>query len=163
MVRPDSFGLARPISYAAIVIALVVACYKAWLEERKKVEALSLLPDEDGPLKHPYIYISGAGISSHPPHMIQFYNDEQHTYHLDSMKWGETLVNADIALPPGMERASIGAPAQPFDKKFDHIELKVSRMEERFIITQEATWQSRADGRFNLTGFKPHPSKIEKS
>lgn len=94
--------------------------------------------------------------------MIQFHNDEQQTYHLESMRWGTVNVTANIALPPGTERASIGAPAQPFSNKFDYVELILSRMDERFEITQEATWQDRADGRFNLTGFKPHPAKIEK-
>lgn len=38
IVKPDSFGVARQISLAAIVIALVVACYKAWLKERDAAE-----------------------------------------------------------------------------------------------------------------------------
>ncbi|HEY2003850.1 MAG TPA: hypothetical protein VGH44_01935 [Candidatus Saccharimonadia bacterium] len=162
VLKPDSFGAARQISYAAIVLAFAAACYRAWLKERDAVRALNESIADEGPLQHPYIFISGAGITSYPPHMIQFHNDEQHTYHLDGIQWGETYVNADIALPPGMERASVGAPAQPFSIKFENIELYVSRMNEKYRITQEAIWQDRADDRFNLTGFKPHPSKIER-
>jgi hypothetical protein len=67
VVNPDSFGAARQISYAAIVVALIAACYRAWEKERDTVESFCDKQADEGPLQHPYIFVSGAGITTHPP------------------------------------------------------------------------------------------------
>jgi hypothetical protein len=50
-------------------------------------------------------------------HAIQFHNDEPQTYHPDGLQWGNAYVAVDIPLPPGIERASVGGPPQPFSEK----------------------------------------------
>jgi hypothetical protein len=89
-------------------------------------------------------------------------NEDHESYLLESIDYaGQRLTSGRSLVRETMTTVIVvNAPVPPFETPPDSIKFTVSRLGEKYEITQPLNTSTRADGLFGLDGVVPMPSSI---